>query len=203
MTLIERIRAKSLVPVIMMSAARDEIEEIMGLRFDADAFFHFPASPRLLAERIKAILRRHVARLAHSGARPEKIIACGDLVLDPNRHSVTWKGNAVTLTKTEFTMLQALAQFPGIVKTREQLTDASYPDGFYVDDRTIDSHIKRLRKKLRAVDASFNSIDTLYGLGYRFISTATKVGGKPAIATTLLNAYPAVPAVSVHATIQS
>jgi two-component system response regulator ChvI len=123
----------------------------------------------LLVERVKAVLRRSQNR---DGAEPtgeaSKIIERGRLVMDPDRHSSTWDGKSVTLTVTEFLILQALAQRPGIVKSRDSLMDAAYDDQVYVDDRTIDSHIKRLRKKFKAVDDDFDAIETLYGVGYRF-----------------------------------
>jgi two-component system response regulator ChvI len=173
-TLIDRLRAVSIVPVIMLSAARDEIDEIMGLRFGADDYIHTPVSPRLLAERIKGLLRRHSMLLAHVRA-PEAVkraVVCGNLVMDPSRHSVCWRDHEVSLTATEFQLLHALVRRPGIVKTRDQLLEASYPDETYVDDRIIDSHIKRIRKKLKVVDPQFSGIQTLYGVGYRFTETA-------------------------------
>ena len=97
-----------------------------------------------------------------------KVMDRGELTMDPLRHAVSWKGNDVSLTVTEFLLLQALAQRPGFVKSRDQLMDVAYDDQVYVDDRTIDSHIKRLRKKMRTVDDDFNAIETLYGIGYRY-----------------------------------
>jgi len=97
-----------------------------------------------------------------------KVMVRGDLTMDPLRHAGKWKGNDVSLTVTEFLLLQALAQRPGFVKSRDQLMDVAYDDQIYVDDRTIDSHIKRLRKKMRSVDDEFSAIETLYGIGYRY-----------------------------------
>jgi two-component system response regulator ChvI len=176
-TLIDRIRATSIIPVIMLSAVRDEIDEIMGLRFGADDYIHLPVSSRLLAERIKALLRRHAALLAQARTpvAAEKALVCGDLMMDPSRHSVCWKNSEVSLTATEFHMLRALVRRPGIVKTRDQLITASYPDEGFVEDRTIDSHIKRIRKKLKGIDPDFSCIQTLYGVGYRFTPPPTVV----------------------------
>jgi two-component system response regulator ChvI len=135
----------------------------------ADDFIRKPFSQRLLVERVKAVLRRAQPRDGASVAlEASRAIERGKLVLDPDRHSCTWDGRVVTLTVTEFLILQALAQRPGIVKSRDALMDAAYDDQVYVDDRTIDSHIKRLRKKFKAVDESFDAIETLYGVGYRF-----------------------------------
>ncbi len=95
-------------------------------------------------------------------------IVRGRLAMDPARHRVAWDGKDVTLTVTEFMILEALAQRPGVVKSRNQLMDVAYQEDIYVDDRTIDSHIKRLRRKFRTVDDDFRAIETLYGVGYRF-----------------------------------
>jgi two-component system response regulator ChvI len=132
-----------------------------------------PFSQRLLVERIRAILRRQEARHSEAGSpiaeeANDSLIDRGDLTMDPMRHAVTWKGQSVSLTVTEFLLLQALATRPGFVKSRDQLMDVAYDDQVYVDDRTIDSHIKRLRKKMRSVDNDFTAIETLYGIGYRY-----------------------------------
>jgi two-component system, OmpR family, response regulator ChvI len=129
-----------------------------------------PFSQRLLVERIRALLRRQDAIATGEVATTEetKLMERGSLSMDPLRHSVSWKGMDVSLTVTEFLLLQALAQRPGFVKSRDQLMDVAYDDQVYVDDRTIDSHIKRLRKKMRSVDDDFSAIETLYGIGYRY-----------------------------------
>jgi two-component system response regulator ChvI len=118
---------------------------------------------------VKAVLRRSTPK---DGAAPKEIDARalerGQLRMDPERHTCTWKNEPVTLTVTEFLILQALATRPGVVKSRNALMDAAYDDQVYVDDRTIDSHIKRLRKKFKSVDNDFDMIETLYGVGYRF-----------------------------------
>ena len=169
MELLRRLRQKTDLPVIFLTSKDDEIDELFGLKMGADDFIRKPFSQRLLVERVKAVLRRAQPRDAASVAlEASRAIERGKLVLDPDRHSCTWDGRVVTLTVTEFLILQALAQRPGIVKSRDALMDAAYDDQVYVDDRTIDSHIKRLRKKFKAVDESFDAIETLYGVGYRF-----------------------------------
>ena len=171
MELLRRLRQTSEMPVIFLTSKDDEIDEVLGLRMGADDYMRKPFSQRLLIERIKAILRRKEV-VDVTGAEPNPEDAAftrGSLQMDPLRHKVVWKGNDVSLTVTEFLLLQALANRPGVVKSRDQLMDVAYDDQVYVDDRTIDSHIKRLRKKLRKNDEEFSSIETLYGVGYRFI----------------------------------
>ncbi|MFV2002296.1 MAG: response regulator transcription factor [Paracoccaceae bacterium] len=170
MDLLQRLRQKSSMPVIFLTSKDDEIDEVLGLRMGADDYVKKPFSQRLLVERIRALLRRQEA--IETGETPEgeenKIIERGELSMDPLRHAVSWKGRDISLTVTEFLLLQALAQRPGFVKSRDQLMDVAYDDQVYVDDRTIDSHIKRLRKKMRSVDDDFTAIETLYGIGYRY-----------------------------------
>lgn len=170
MDLLSRLRQKTDMPVIFLTSKDDEIDEVLGLRMGADDYVRKPFSQRLLVERIRALLRRQEALVSDAGSEPaeSKLIERGSLVMDPLRHSVTWKGDSVSLTVTEFLLLQALATRPGFVKSRDQLMDVAYDDQVYVDDRTIDSHIKRLRKKMRTVDPDFASIETLYGIGYRY-----------------------------------
>jgi two-component system, OmpR family, response regulator ChvI len=170
MDLLQRIRQKSSIPVIFLTSKDDEIDEVLGLRMGADDYVKKPFSQRLLVERIRALLRRQDAIASGEVATTEetKIIERGQLRMDPLRHSVSWKGVDVSLTVTEFLLLQALAQRPGFVKSRDQLMDVAYDDQVYVDDRTIDSHIKRLRKKMRTADDDFSAIETLYGIGYRY-----------------------------------
>jgi two-component system response regulator ChvI len=169
--LLRRLREKSQVPVIFLTSKDDELDEALGLAMGADDYIAKPFSQRLLIARIRAILRRTEAvpvsggEIGEDNAGP---IERGPLSMDPARHRTTWKGASVTLTVTEFLILETLAQRPGIVKTRNQLMDAAYQDDIYVDDRTIDSHIKRLRRKFREVDPEFDAIETLYGAGYRF-----------------------------------
>ena len=171
MDLLQRLRQKSSLPVIFLTSKDDEIDEILGLRMGADDYVTKPFSQRLLLERIRSLLRRKDAnegKLIGEESEDTKVLIRGELSIDPLRHAVTWKGLSVTLTVTEFLLLQALAQRPGFVKTRDQLMDVAYDEQIYVDDRTIDSHIKRLRKKMRSVDNSFAAIETLYGIGYRY-----------------------------------
>ncbi len=171
MDLLQRLRQKtSNLPVIFLTSKDDEIDEVLGLRMGADDYVKKPFSQRLLVERIRALLRRQEAIASDGTDTPEEsaIMERGDLTMDPLRHAVTWKGKDVSLTVTEFLLLQALAQRPGFVKSRDQLMDVAYDDQVYVDDRTIDSHIKRLRKKMRSADPEFSAIETLYGIGYRY-----------------------------------
>ncbi|CAM8649157.1 MULTISPECIES: response regulator transcription factor [Sphingobium] len=168
--LLRRLREKSQMPVIFLTSKADELDEALGLAMGADDYIAKPFSQRLLLARIRAILRRaEVSKIPDAPDQPvaDPIIR-GRLEMDPARHRVKWNGQDVTLTVTEFLILETLAQRPGVVKNRNQLMDAAYQDDVYVDDRTIDSHIKRLRRKFREVDSDFNAIDTLYGAGYRF-----------------------------------
>ncbi|MGE5722795.1 MAG: response regulator [Sphingomonadales bacterium] len=172
MELLRRLREKSSVPVIFLTSKDDELDEALGLAMGADDYIAKPFSQRLLIARIRAVLRRAEMRATplseeDEAAEPVQIVR-GRLTMDPARHRVTWAGRDVTLTVTEFMILEALAQRPGVVKSRNQLMDVAYHDDIYVDDRTIDSHIKRLRRKFRAVDGDFKAIETLYGVGYRF-----------------------------------
>ena len=169
MELLERLRRSSKLPVIFLTSKDDEVDELMGLRIGADDYIRKPFSQRLLIERIRTLLRRAALPADDAAAAGGgEIIARGEMMLDPARHSCTWKGQAVELTVTEFLLLKALAGRPGLVKSRDQLMDAAYGEHIYVDDRTIDSHIKRVRKKFKAIDAEFAQIETLYGVGYRY-----------------------------------
>jgi len=169
METLRRLRQKSDLPVIFLTSKEEQIDEVFGLKMGADDFIRKPFSQRLLAERVKAVLRRASAK---DGIVPKeadsKVLERGQLRMDPERHTCTWKNQLVTLTVTEFLILQALASRPGVVKSRNALMDAAYDDQVYVDDRTIDSHVKRLRIKFRARDVEFDMIETLYGVGYRF-----------------------------------
>ncbi len=165
---LRRLRQSSTLPVIFLTSKDDEMDEVVGFNVGADDYITKPFSQRLLNERVKALLRRTRAGQPGQESSDKKPIMRGELTLDPNRHACTWKGEQVRLTVTEFLILQALAQRPGYVKSRDQLMDAAYDDQVYVDDRTIDSHIKRLRKKFRDLDDSFDAIETLYGVGYRY-----------------------------------
>lgn len=180
MELLRRLREKSNIPVIFLTSKDDEIDELFGLKMGADDFITKPFSQRLLVERVKAVLRRTMAREAAAKgegahempANPAVLLERGDLLMDSERHICTWQGKSVNLTVTEFLILQSLAHRPGVVRSRDALMDAAYDDQVYVDDRTIDSHIKRLRKKFKAVDDDFEMIETLYGVGYRFSEAA-------------------------------
>jgi two-component system response regulator ChvI len=178
MEVLRRLRQTSDLPVIILTSKDEEIDEILGFNLGADDYIHKPFSQRLLIERVKAVLRRArdgededgatadgAAGPASTAAKPLKR---GKLTLDPARHDSLWDGRPVKLTVTEFLLLQSLAQRPGFVKSRDNLMDAAYDDQVYVDDRTIDSHIKRMRKKFRQVDPEFDAIETLYGVGYRY-----------------------------------
>ena len=169
--LLRRVREKSQLPVIFLTSKDDELDEALGLAMGADDYISKPFSQRLLIARIKAILRRsELIKNSDAGdiAAISEPIVRGSLHMDPARHIVRWKDMPITLTVTEFMILEALAMRPGVVKSRNQLMDAAYQDDVYVDDRTIDSHIKRLRRKFREADSAFSAIDTLYGAGYRF-----------------------------------
>lgn len=172
MELLRRLRQKSDLPVMFLTSKDDEIDELFGLKMGADDFIKKPFSQRLLVERVKAVLRRAAATTEGgqktTGSGEAKLLERGHLAMDQERHTCTWKGKNVVLTVTEFLILFALAQRPGVVKSRDSLMDAAYDDQVYVDDRTIDSHIKRLRKKFKVEDDDFEMIETLYGVGYRF-----------------------------------
>ena len=173
MEVLRRLRQTSDLPVIILTSKDEEIDEILGFNLGADDYIHKPFSQRLLIERVKAVLRRGRADEEQAAGGPasaanSKAIKRGRLTLDPARHDCLWDDRPVKLTVTEFLLLQALAQRPGFVKSRDQLMDVAYDDQVYVDDRTIDSHIKRLRKKMRMADDDFSAIETLYGIGYRY-----------------------------------
>ncbi|MEE9272578.1 MAG: response regulator transcription factor [Robiginitomaculum sp.] len=169
--LLRRLRQTSNLPVIFLTSKDDEFDEAIGLNMGADDYITKPFSQRLLGERIKAVLRRSKSGSVETPIPQEdddQVMRRGSLLLDPNRHACSWKGEPVRLTVTEFLILQALAKRPGYVKSRDNLMDAAYDDQVYVDDRTIDSHIKRLRKKFRKIDKEFDGIETLYGVGYKY-----------------------------------
>ena len=168
MEMLRRLRQNSNVPVILLTSKEEQIDELFGLKLGADDFIRKPFSQRLLIERVKAVLRRmSTTDNVVSKDTSKEVLERGPLRVDPERHTCTWKDAPVSLTITEFLILQALISRPGIVKSRDSLMDAAYDDQVYVDDRTIDSHVKRLRKKFRAVDSDFDLIETLYGVGYR------------------------------------
>ena len=166
MELLGNLRKKNNLPVIFLTSKDDEIDEVMGLRMGADDYIKKPFSQRLLLERIKAVLRRHEPGEIEQDK--QDVLRRGDLILDSSRHLCTWKDKEVNLTVTEFLLVEALARRPGYVKNRDQLIDAAYGEHIYIDDRTIGSHIKRLRRKFKNEDEEFAEIETLYGVGYRY-----------------------------------
>ncbi|AWK86238.1 response regulator transcription factor [Azospirillum thermophilum] len=168
MELLQRLRQTSRMPVIFLTSKDDELDELMGLRMGADDYIRKPFSQRLLIERIRTLLRRSALGGEPETIDPVQVLTRGPLLLDSARHACQWKGQPIDLTVTEFLLVKALAQRPGHVKSRDQLMDAAYGEHVYVDDRTIDSHIKRLRKKFKAIDPDFSQIETLYGVGYRY-----------------------------------
>ncbi len=168
MELLQKLRKKNQMPIIFLTSKDDEIDELLGLRMGADDYIKKPFSQRLLIERIRTLLRRQEVEQNGSPLSNNASFTRGNLIVDSSRHICSWHQKPVQLTVTEFLILKALAQRPGHVKSRDQLMDAAYGENIYVDDRTIDSHIKRLRKKIRDVDRDFDHIETLYGVGYRY-----------------------------------
>ncbi len=159
--------ASTHVPIIFVTSREEEFDRVLGLELGADDYLCKPFSMRELMARVKVLLRR--ARFVEGPREAgERVMTAGDLVIDPLRLAVTWKGAPVSLTVTEFLLLQSLVRRPGVVKTREQLMQDAYPDLVSVSDRTIDSHVKRIRRKFSAVDPNFSAIDGVYGAGYRF-----------------------------------
>jgi len=171
MELLTKLKSSTNLPVIFLTSKDDEVDEVLGLRMGADDYIKKPFSQRLLIERIRTLLRRSELGEEKSVKKADTVLVRGPLVMDTDRHSCTWDNKDVQLTVTEFLLLKALASRPGHVKSRDQLMDAAYGESIYVDDRTIDSHIKRLRKKFRQVDNKFSQIETLYGVGYRYSET--------------------------------
>jgi two-component system response regulator ChvI len=171
MELLQKVRGQSQMPVIFLTSKDDEIDEALGLGMGADDYITKPFSQRLLLARIRAVLRRASDGVMKTSG--PNIIRLGELLMDPDRHLCSWRGTEVKLTVTEFLILQALASRPGMVKNRDQLMDAAYGESIFLDDRTIDSHIKRLRRKLRAHDSDFDQIETLYGIGYKYKTSSS------------------------------
>ena len=165
MEVLKKLRETNDVPVIFLTSKDDEVDEAIGLRMGADDYITKPFSQKLLIERIRAVLRRSTFKYNDVS---DKLIQRNELSLDPDRHLCKWKGEEIRLTVTEFLILYSLAQRPGLVKNRDQLIDTAYGETIYVDDRTIDSHIKRMRRKFRVFDKDFDHIETLYGVGYRY-----------------------------------
>ncbi|HET6959306.1 MAG TPA: response regulator transcription factor [Vicinamibacterales bacterium] len=169
--LCRRLRTRSeALPIIFVTSREEEFDRVLGLEIGADDYLCKPFSMRELMARVKVLLRR-ASLVEGAGRQPEdRATAAGHLALDPLRLSAAWKGTPLPLTVTEFLLLSALARRPGIVKTRDQLMEEAYPDRVSVSDRTIDSHVKRIRRKLESIDRSFAGIEGVYGAGYRFIA---------------------------------
>jgi two-component system response regulator ChvI len=167
--LCRRLRSRSAqIPIVFVTSREEEFDRVLGLEIGADDYICKPFSMRELMARVKVLLRR--AHPTEEQREPvDEILHVGRLSLDPLRLAVSWSGTAVPLTVTELLLLQALARRPGIVKTREQLMSEAYPERDSVSDRTIDSHIKRIRRKFTTVDSSFTAIEGVYGAGYRWV----------------------------------
>ena len=166
---LQKLRQASNLPVIFLTSKDEEVDQLLGLKMGADDYITKPFSQKLLIERVKAILRRSKDTLTSNDKETSNIIKRGKLSLNMSRYECFWDDIAIKLTVTEFLLLESLASRPGYVKSRDQLMSAAYDDDIYVDDRTIDSHIKRLRRKFKNLDKNFESIETLYGVGYRYI----------------------------------
>ena len=165
---LQKLRNSSDIPVIFLTSKDDEIDQLLGLKMGADDYITKPFSQKLLIERVKVILKRTALPTSENIGKNDSLIERGNLLLNMDRHECHWKNERIKLTVTEFLLLESLVNRPGYVKNRDQLMSAAYSDDLYVDDRTIDSHIKRIRRKFKAIDNDFNSIETLYGVGYRF-----------------------------------
>jgi len=165
---LQKLRNMSDIPVIFLTSKDDEIDQLLGLKMGADDYITKPFSQKLLIERVKVILKRTAYSSEENQVNNESLIERGNLLLNMDRHECHWKEERIKLTVTEFLLLESLVNRPGYVKNRDQLMSAAYSDDLYVDDRTIDSHIKRIRRKFKAIDKNFDSIETLYGVGYRF-----------------------------------
>ena len=165
---LQKLRNSSDIPVIFLTSKDDEIDQLLGLKMGADDYITKPFSQKLLIERVKVILKRTALPTNENIGKNDSLIERGNLLLNMDRHECHWRNERIKLTVTEFLLLESLVNRPGYVKNRDQLMSAAYSDDLYVDDRTIDSHIKRIRRKFKAIDNDFNSIETLYGVGYRF-----------------------------------
>ncbi len=166
---LSKLREESAIPVIFLTSKDDEVDQVIGLRMGADDYITKPFSQRLLIERIKVLLRRRdLMNSENSKQEASSNIEYGHLILDDSRHLCSWKGRPLNLTVTEYLLVKSLAMRPGHVRNRDQLIDMAYGENIYVDDRTVDSHIKRVRKKFKKLDDEFDKIETLYGVGYRY-----------------------------------
>ncbi len=168
MEVLTKLRETSTLPAIFLTSKDDEVDQVLGLRLGADDYITKPFSQRLLIERIRTVLRRNQARTTTKEAPAHELVRRGDMELDDERHLCLWKGTPLNLTVTEYLLIKALASKPGHVKNRDQLISQAYGDSIYVDDRTIDTHIKRIRRKFKDIDDSFDAIETLYGVGYKY-----------------------------------
>ncbi len=161
-----KIRAKSDVPIIFLSGKSDDIDRIIGLELGADDYLTKPFNPRELVARVKAVLRRSL-QTDNLPSDSSISFSCGNLVLNIEEFRVFWEETEITLTKTEFLLLKTLVRHPGKVYSRSELMNGAYDSDVYVSDRTIDSHIRRLRNKLQALGAS--PIQTIRGVGYKIV----------------------------------
>lgn len=168
MELLTKLREFTHLPVIFLTSKDDEVDQVLGLRLGADDYITKPFSQRLLIERIRTLLRRAQLNAAPASSDASQKVRRGNLELDDSRHLCSWRNQPVNLTVTEYLLIKTLAQNPGHVKNRDQLISQAYGDSIYIDDRTIDTHIKRIRKKFRDIDESFDYIETLYGVGYKY-----------------------------------
>ena len=157
-----------LLPIIFLTSQDEEFDRVLGLELGADDYLCKPFAMRKLVARVKVLFRRLSLQNAGSVAAEEEQLRLRDLMLDLRRYQATWKDQLVPLTVTEFMLLHALTRRPGYVKSRTQLMEECYPHDAYVSERTIDSHVKRLRKKFAKLEPDFDEIDTVYGLGYRY-----------------------------------
>ena len=166
--LCRRLRARSEhLPILILSSKDEELDRVLGLELGADDYLCKPFALRELVARVRALLRRARLRQEPVGDE-EQIVESGPLRLDQRRFEAQWHGRTLALTLTEFNLLEALARRPGIVKSRAQLLGDAYPNDVHVEERTIDTHIKRLRRKLSEADAESDPIETVHGVGYRF-----------------------------------
>ena len=165
-SLVRELRAKGhTLPIVLLTSRDTEVDEILGFDLGADDFVSKPFSTRALLARVSALLRREAARRT-VGETP-KPVTCGKLVLDPERMSATYDKTPLTLTLTEHRLLEAFVRRPGIVLSRTRLLELGRGDDGIVDERLVDTYVRRLRRKIEAVDSSFDAIETVIGAGYR------------------------------------
>ena len=166
--LLKRLRKKTTIPILFLTSKDEEVDELLGLKLGADDFIKKSGgfSVKVLIERIRVQLRKKTSNIDDS----KNLIRHGKLVLDPSQLECSWNGKSLPekLTTTEFLIVKELAKRPGIIKERAQLMDIAYKDNNEIEDRTIDSHVKRIRKKFKMVDQNFSAIETRYGSGYRW-----------------------------------